>query len=531
MQHHIDTQQEHPIRTAPYRRSPQEQEIIKAEIDTMLRDGIIQRSTSPWASPVVLVTKKDGSVRFCVDFRKLNEATVKDTYPLPRIDDTLDALHGARYFTTLDLAAGYWQIKMEEESRAKTAFVSKHGLYEFNVLPFGLCNAPATFQRLMDTVLAGLTWKECLVYLDDILVFSKTFEEHLVNLANVFDRLRTGCLKIKASKCQFLEPSVDYLGHVISVDGIRPNPKKIASVKAFAHPKTKKDIMAFLGLCGYYRRFIPDMATIAAPMCRLLQKTVDWQWDEECEYSFQALKKRLVSSPVLRSPDFARQFTIYTDASNYGWGAVLAQHDDEGGEYVIQYASRSFTAPQRNYQTTEKECLAVIEAIKAFRPYLHGREFVIVTDHAALRQLLGTKEATGRISRWIMHLQQYTFVVQHRAGNKHLNADAISRDPSLLPVPSHTHSQEVNAVNIVPALKSHVLPRSVPGANIRCPCCDDCFEDEDNCRLHFSISHPAHYHRTEWLSVWPPGAQTDPAKQKSTPRKRARSLTPEVNGR
>jgi hypothetical protein len=252
VRHEIDTGTNRPINVAPYRLGPIEKQKVAEEIKVMRENDIVRPSRSPWAAPVVLVTKKDGTIRFCVDYRKINAITKKDVYPLPRIDEALDAMHGATFFSTLDLASGYWQVEMDPRDREKTAFISDQGLFEFNVMPFGLCNAPATFQRLMDAVLAGLKWTTCLVYLDDIIIFSRTFEEHLDRLRGVFERIQEAKLQLKASKCHFASNNINYLGHVVSDKGIAPDPAKIRAVADFPKLTTVKDLRSFLGLTSYY---------------------------------------------------------------------------------------------------------------------------------------------------------------------------------------------------------------------------------------------------------------------------------------
>ena len=310
----------------------------------MLQQGIVQPSTSPWSSPVVMVKKRDGTWRFCIDYRKLNAVTHQDAYPLPRIDETLDSLAGSTYFTTLDLAAGYWQVGIEECDKEKTAFSTRRGHFEFNVMPFGLTNAPATFQRLMECVLAGLTGEQCLIYLDDIIVFSSTFDEHLQRLANVFAALRGAGLKLKPSKCFFAQKEVHYLGHVISTAGVSPDPAKTEVVSSYPIPTDSKQLRQFLGLANYYRRFVPDYSKIAEPLHKLLRKGATYNWNTACHEAFTELKHRLVTPPVLTYPDFKLPFLLYTDASDFALGAVLSQVQD-GKERVVSYWSRQLTKP------------------------------------------------------------------------------------------------------------------------------------------------------------------------------------------
>ena len=271
-------------------------------VDEMQRQGVVQASRSPWASPVVLVPKKDGSLRFCVDFRRLNTITRKDVYPLPRVDDIFDTLNGACYFTSLDLASGYWQVELNDDAREKSAFATYHGLYEFIRMPFGLCNAPATFQRVMQAVLAGLEWQSCFVYLDDVLIASRTFDERLTHIREVFVRLRAAGLRLKPKKCLFHREEVPYLGHVISASGIKPDPSKTAEVRAFPVPSDVTGVRQFIGLASYYRRFIPSFSSVAEPLRALTKNNAVFNWTPECQSAFERLKDLLVSAPVLAYP-------------------------------------------------------------------------------------------------------------------------------------------------------------------------------------------------------------------------------------
>ena len=426
VKHTIDTEGHPPIRLRSYRTSPANKEEIDKQINEMLDNDVISPSVSPWAAPVVLVKKSDGTMRFCVDYRKLNSITRKDSHPLPRISEALDALGGANYFTTLDLRSGYWQIQMEEGSKEKTAFITHNGLYEFNVLPFGLCNSPATFQRLMTHVLRGLEWDICLVYIDDLIIFSRTFDDHLLHLERVFKRLRDANVRLKPSKCYFVQQKVDYLGHVVSAEGLSPNPNKIQAVQDFPIPQNTTGIKAFLGLCNYYRRFIKDFAQIASPLNKLTSKNAKFHWTADCQRAFDTLKRALVSAPVLSYPDFSLPFHLYVDASQTGIGLTLGQIV-EGKEVVIAYAGRDFNQAERNYSATEREALAVIDGIKRFQSYLYGRRFYIHTDHSALKWLMSIQDPTGRLARWSLLIQQFDFEIIHRPGKSNGNADALSR--------------------------------------------------------------------------------------------------------
>ena len=381
-----------------------------------------------------------------MDYRKLNSVTHHDAYPLPRIDSTLDALAGSRYFTTLDLASGYWQVALKEEDKEKTAFSTRQGHFEFNVMPFGLTNAPATFQRLMECVLAGLNMDECLIYLDDIIVFGHSVEEHLKRLDKVLGRIRDAGLKLRAKKCNFVQEKVRYLGHIVSANGIQQDDSMIQAVAHYPIPADAKQLRHFLGLSNYYRKFVKDYSKIAEPLHKLLRKDSRFSWNTEAHQAFEELKQSLISPPILAFPDFKQDFILYTDASESALGAVLSQTQDNQ-ERVIAYWSRQLTKAERNYSTIEREALAIVSAIKEFYPYLYGFRFTLVTDHNPLTSLKGIKDIGGRLNRWLLFLQQFQYTIVYKPGKQHTYADSLSR----IPQPVHI------VQDILPSLSSDNL--------------------------------------------------------------------------
>ena len=416
-----------PVKRTLYSMTPEQRQFLQKELNNMLNKGLIRESSSPWGcSPWIVPKKGPKKWRFCVDYRPLNKVTKTDSNPLPRIDQILESFVGAKWFSNLDLFSGYWQIAMSEKDKEKTAFVTMYGTYEYNVMPFGLCNAPSTFQRLMNKILWKYIGHFAWVYLDDIVIYSRTFEEHLQHLELIFTCLKEASLQINIEKCRFFSRKIHFLGHVISDEGIRPDESKIEKVKNFPTPTNIKQVREFLGLASYYRKFIKDFALIARPLNQLLKNDEEFIWNDERELSFQTLKNCLISYPILRHPDFNRPFYLYTDASGTALGAVLQQFDDDNKEYVVAYASRGLTTAEKNYFTTEQECLAIVWAVEKFHHYLGYKKFYLVTDHAALKWLQSAA-VKGRLLRWVLKLQPYVYEVIHKPGKNHNNADALSR--------------------------------------------------------------------------------------------------------
>ncbi|MGH0149668.1 UNVERIFIED_CONTAM: hypothetical protein FKN15_015787 [Acipenser sinensis] len=439
IKHFIPTGEVAPIRERYRPIPPTLYQEMRGLLEGMLHSGVIRESTSPWAAPIVLVRKKDGTLRFCVDYRKLNAVTHKDAYPLPRIEEALTTLSKAKYYSTLDLASGYWQVEVALQDREKTAFSTPVGLYEFERMPFGLCNAPATFQRLMQSCLGRLVSESLLVYLDDVIVFSADFETHLHDLEAVFERMAKYGLKLRPEKCALFRKQVKFLGHLVSAEGVAPDPDKVASVQNWAVPQTVRQVRSFLGFAGYYRRFIQGFSNIARPLHALLVGTSKKgkkhsgpvEWTNECEKAFQTLKQRLVQAPVLAFADFALPFRLYTDASQGGLGAVLAQ-EQEGQERVVAYASRSLLPTERNdanYSSFKIELLALKWAVtEKFKDYLWGAKFTVYTDNNPLVHLQTAKLGATE-QRWAAQLANYQYDLKYRPARSNVNADVLSRLP------------------------------------------------------------------------------------------------------
>jgi hypothetical protein len=368
-------------------------------------------------------------MRVCVDYRRLNKQSVKDAFPLPNIEDMLYKLNGAVIFTKLDWKSAYHQISIAPEHRHKTAFIHNDGLYEFVRMPFGLCNAPATFQRYMFMCVLGIP--NCMPYMDDILIFSHSIDDHVNDVKRVLERFSENGLKLKLKKCQFGLSRVKYLGHIVSKEGIQVNPEKVECVLAMPPPQNVKGLQSFLGLCNYYSKFIPSYAKICKPFFKLLRKDVGYVWSDECEQAFVTLKQRLTSAPVLSTPDYKKPFSIHTDASMDGVGAILSQKDDDGHEHPIIYISRALKPAEKNYHTTHQALLAVIFALKKFRPYILGQKITIFTDHQPLVHIRQTKDLSGRLARWLLYMEPYTsndnLSIVYKPGKKNTNADALSR--------------------------------------------------------------------------------------------------------
>ncbi|GJU15817.1 putative reverse transcriptase domain-containing protein [Tanacetum coccineum] len=411
-----------PVARAPYRLAPSEMKELAEQLQELTDKGFIRPSSSPWGAPVLFVKKKDGSFRMCIDYRELNKLTVKNRYPLPRIDDLFDQLQGSSIYSKIDLRSGYHQLRVREEDIPKTAFRTRYGHYEFQVMSFGLTNAPAVFMDLMNRVCKPYLDKFVIVFIDDILIYSKSKKEHEEHLRQILKLLKKEELYAKFSKCEFWISRVQFLGHVIDCRGIHVDPAKIESIKDWASPKTPTEIRQFLGLAGYYRRFIEGFSKIAKTMTKLTQKGVKFDWGDKQEAAFQLLKQKLCSAPILALPEGSEDFIAYCDASKKGLGAVLMQR-----EKVISYASRQLKIHEKNYTTHDLELGAVVFALKIWRHYLYGTKCTVFTDHKSLQHILDQKELNMRQRRWLELLSDYDCEIRYHPGKANVVADALSR--------------------------------------------------------------------------------------------------------
>ncbi|GJS73254.1 putative reverse transcriptase domain-containing protein [Tanacetum coccineum] len=418
-----------PVARAPYRLAPSEMKELLEQLQELFDKGFIRPSSSPWGAPVLFVKKKDGSFWMCIDYWELNKLTVKNRYPLPRIDDLFDQLQGSSVYSKIDLRSGYHQLRVREEDIPKTAFRTRYGHYEFQVMPFGLTNAPAVFMDLMNRVCKPYLDKFVIVFIDDILIYSKNKKEHEEHLKAILELLKKEELYAKFSKCEFWIPKVQFLGHVIDSQGIHVDPAKIESIKDWASPKTPTEIRQFLGLAGYYQRFIEGFSKIAKPMTKLTQKKVAFEWGDKQEAAFQTLKHKLCSAPILALPQGAENFIVYCDASHKGLGAVLMQN-----EKVIAYASRQLKIHEKNYTTHDLELGAVVFALKIWRHYLYGTKCTVFTDNKSLQHILDQKELNMRQRRWLELLSDYDCEIRYHPRKANIVADALSRKERIKPL-------------------------------------------------------------------------------------------------
>ena len=418
-----------PIKRRAYRLPLSKRAALDRKLDELLEQGVIVESSSPWASPVVLVEKKDPSdgPRFTVDFTHLNKVTRKDAYPIPLIRDIFDQLQGATIFSTLDLKSGFHQLPLYGPHQEKTAFVCHRGLYEWTRLPMGLCNASQGFQRAMEVVLKGLIGKTCLLYIDDVVVYSRNPEDHVEHLRTLFQRLRDYNLRLNPAKCVFGMKEVKLLGYLVSEKGLRADPDKVQAIVNLQPPKDLGEARSFLGMTGYYRTCIQDYAQIAGPLVQLTKKNFKFKWNEECQRAFDTLKSALISDHVMAHPQPSKPYFLYTDACDYAVGAILCQHDDNGVERPIVYLSKQLSDSQRRWATIEKEAYGVVYALKQLRPYLWGAQYRTFTDHKPLTSLFTKDMNNTKIQRWAVLLAEYNCKVEYHKGKLNIRADMLSR--------------------------------------------------------------------------------------------------------
>lgn len=426
--HSINTNNATPIKQRYYPVSPAIQKEMYAEIDRMLSLGVIEESNSPWNSPMVLVRKHCGKPRLCLDSRAINKETVKDAYPLPNIDGIISRLSKTRYISSIDLKDAFWQIALDDKSREITAFtIPGRPLYQFARMPFGLCNAAQTMCRVMDRVIGQDFGDSVFVYIDDLLIVSADFQSHIRILGIVAERLRKANLTINVGKSKFVMREIRYLGYIVGNGELKTDPDKISAIADFPVPRTIKQLRRFLGMTGWYQRFISNYSTISAPLTDLKGSAKSLGWNEQAQLAFETLKAKLSSAPVLTHPDFSLPFIIQCDASSTGVGSVLCQINANGEEHPIAFMSKKLNSAQRNYSITELECYAAVLSVKKFRPYVEGMEFKIITDHASLKWLMGQKDLSGRLARWSLKLQCFNFSIEHRKGSVNIVPDALSR--------------------------------------------------------------------------------------------------------
>ena len=469
--HRIETGDHPPILTKPYRIPRSVEEEVEDKIQELLRNGIIVECSSTWNSPVVPVRKKNGDLRLCVDYRKINAVTSKKNFFTPDLQQILDCLSNAKYFSTLDLCQGYYQIPLHKNDQIKSAFTTKSGQYCFTRMPFGLTGAPQTFQIAMAQVMRKVNWNKCVVFMDDILVFGKTIEEHNHNLEAVLEALEENGLKALPAKCNLLKEEVAFLGHVIDKNGIRTDPGKIESMEKYPRPKNEKELRRFLGMCNYYRRFIKNFALIARPLHDLTSKKLGkFEWTNIHEQAFLDLKKAMLSPPILAFPSKTGKFILYTDASDFAIGSVLCQLQDDR-EKIIAYASRKLSDSERRYGITKKEMLAVVFSIRQFKHYLWGVHFEIKCDHQALLYMLTSDtESSSQFYRWRAELDQYNFTIKFIRGTANVLADAMSRMNVSQPVMNLEERSEDGTINVIMKLISEEktdmkMPKEVRSLN------------------------------------------------------------------
>ncbi len=425
--HDIDVGNSIPIKQHPYRVNPAKRAIMRSEVDYLLTNGLAIPSQSPWSSPCLLVPKSDNTFRFCTDYRKVNSVMKPDSFALPRMEDCVDRVGASKFVSKLDLLKGYWQVPLTARACEISAFVTSDDFLQYNCMAFGMRNAPATFQRLMQKVLLGLP--NCEAYLDDIVVYSDAWKDHICSLEKLFTRLSDAQLTLNLAKCEFAKGVVTYLGKKVCQGCVKPTEAKVSAIIEFPTPSTKRQLCRFLGMAGYYRGFCKNFATIVSPLTDLLSTSKNFVWSPECDRAFVAAKDLLCYSPVLSAPNFSLTFKLQVDASAVGAGAVLLQEDRAGIEHPVCYFSKKFSKSQQNYSTIEKEALALVMALGHFEVYVGGNctPLVVYTDHNPLVFLSRMCNWNQRLMRWSLYLQEYNLDIQHKKGSENVVADALSR--------------------------------------------------------------------------------------------------------
>ena len=427
IEHDVDVGDSAPIKQHPYRVSPMKKELLDKEVQYMLKNDIIEESQSNWSSPCILVPKHDGGFRFCTDFRKVNDKTKSDSFPIPRIADCIDQIGNAKFVSTFDMLKGYWQVPLTRRAREISAFVTPSGLYQYKVMPFGMKNAPATFQRMVNKLVRDIDG--CEGYIDDVVIFSDNWSDHIRQIERFFQIMREAKLTINLMKSEFGKATVKYLGHIVGQGQVRPLDAKIQTIVKYPIPTSRKELARFLGMAGYYRNFCLNFSEIAAPLTNLLSKKVKFVWTDDCQLAFDKVKLLLQKSPVLKSPDYEKPFKLIIDSSDVGTGSVLVQEASDGLDHPVSYFSKKFLKYQKNYSVVEKETLGLVLALEHFDVYLGSTPFKIkvYTDHNPLTFLKTMKNKNQRLVRWSLALQEYNLEIQHIPGSENVVADALSR--------------------------------------------------------------------------------------------------------
>ena len=428
--HDVDVEKTRPIKQHPYKVGPAKAAQMDKEVQYMYQNGFIEPSNSPWCSPCHLVPKPDGSNRFVTDFRKVNDVTRKDSYPLPRVDLLIDEVGNAKYVTKLDLMKGYWQIPLTERAKDISAFSTgspNSGLWRYLVCPFGMCNSGQTFQRFMDTVIRGL--HNTAVYVDDIIVYNESWEEHVRDVVKLFERLRCHKLTVNLAKSEFAKAQVQYLGFVVGQGRILPSTAKVQAILQLSPPTNRKGVQRIIGLIGYYRKFCPNLSTIMAPLTDLNSPKAKFVWTKDCQVALDKVKRVLTNTPVLTPPQYDREFRLYVDSSDTGIGASLMQEGNDGIEHPVSYYSKKLDKHQRNYSTVEKEALSLLMAVKFYDVYITSSSFPVrvYTDHNPLVFVNRMRIHNQRLLRWSLTLQEYNLNICHVKGTDNVIADTLSR--------------------------------------------------------------------------------------------------------